>query len=142
MSIQNPKRKAPKPKVTETTGVPTPSKKRLDPLFQLFEHFLMTKSYEDSTAFTKQLAEQYIGYLDSTPAHVPFDRRSHVLEDLTQEAHEMLVKKMYGTVKASDYENSGVVMRLVEEDEFRPLEFNPQDVKPTEKPAEKPTPKR
>jgi len=157
MAIQN-KRRMVKSKVaatvqaTEPQAAPNPlplplaaaGRKRLDPLFQLFEHFLMTKSYEDSTAFTKQLAEQYIGYLDSTPAHVPFDRRVHVLEDLTQEAHEMLVKKMYGCVKASDYENRGVVMRLVEEDEFRPLEFDPQNANAvSEKPTvEKPTLKR
>ncbi len=142
MSIPNQKRKSPKSKANVSgsgTGTAGSNPKRLDPLFQLFEHFLMTRSYEDSAAFTKQLAEQYIGYLDSTPAHVPFDRRVHVIEDLTQEAHEMLVKKMYGTVKASDYQNSGVVMRLVEDD-FQALEFDPQSVKAQEKPAEKAVP--
>ncbi len=143
MSNPNQKRKAAKAKAnpsSSSTGSSNP--KRLDPLFQLFEHFLMTKSYEDAGAFTKQLAEQYIGYLDSSPAHVPFDRRVHVIEDLTVEAHEMLVKKMYGTVKPSDYQNSGVVMRLVEDDEFRALEFDPQTVKTAEKPAEAVKPKR
>ncbi len=111
----------------------------MDPLFQMFEHSLLTRSYEDSAAFTKQLAEQYIVYLDSTPAHVPFDRRANVLEDLTQEAHEMLVKKMYGCVRAADYENSGTVMRMVEDD-LRPLEFNASSA--TDKSAaEKPTSK-
>lgn len=116
------------------------NRKRLDPLFQMFEHFLLTRSYEDSAAFTKQLAEQYVSYLDSTPAHVPFDRRANVIEDLTQEAHEMLVKKMYGTVKPSDYENSGVVMRMVDDAGLSPLEFSASAAE--QKSTEKPTPKR
>ena len=140
MSSQ-PKRRS-KPQGTEKVEtVNTMNRKRLDPLFQMFEHFLLTRSYEDSAAFTKQLAEQYVSYLDSTPAHVPFDRRVHVLEDLTHEAHEMLVKKMYGTVKPSDYENSGVVMRMVDDAGVCPMEFNATTAA-EQKPAEKPTPKR
>ncbi len=137
--MQNPGPKRRQGKAPKTSPTPRLLKKRMDPLFQLFEHFLVTRSYEDSAAFTKQLAEQYLVYLDSTPAHVPFDRRQNVIEDLTQEAHEMLVKKMYGTVKSSDYENTGVVMRLVDDTDFRPLEFNPTTV--VEKPTEKPTSK-
>ncbi len=67
-----------------------------DPLLQLFEHFLVTRSYESSAQFTKQLAENYLVYLDSTIAHMPFEARQLVLEDLASEAHEMLVKRMFG----------------------------------------------
>jgi hypothetical protein len=84
----------------------------IDPLYQLFEHYLVTRSYEDTAAFTKQLAEQYLAYLDSTPAHVPFQARTGVLEDLANEAHEMLVKKMYGCVRVSDYFNYGAVVKV------------------------------
>ena len=101
------------------------NRKNLDPLFQLFEHFLMTRSYDDSAAFTKQLADQYLAYLDSTPAHVPFQNRANVLEDLVAEAHEMLVKKMYGVVVASDYENRGAVMQVEPDAEVKPLQFTP-----------------
>jgi hypothetical protein len=86
--------------------------KNIDPLYQLFEHYLVTRSYEDTAAFTKQLAEQYLAYLDSTPAHVPFTARTGVLEDLATEAHEMLVKKMFGCVRVSDYVNYGTVVKV------------------------------
>ena len=88
----------------------------IDPLFQLFEHFLVTRSYEDSAAFTKQLAEHYLAYLDTTPAHVPFEARASVLEDLEGEAHEMLVKKMYGCVNKDDYTNYGQVIEVQDEE--------------------------
>lgn len=86
--------------------------KTIDPLYQLFEHHLVTRSYDDTAAFTKQLAEQYMGYLDSTPAHVPFVARQSVLEDLSAEAHEMLVKKMYGCVRTEEYSNYGAVLKV------------------------------
>jgi hypothetical protein len=89
--------------------------KNVDPLYELFEHYLVTKSYEDSAEFTKQLAERYVAYLDSTPAHVPFATRASVIEDLTAEAHEMLVKKMYGCMRAADYMNSGKVVQVGDE---------------------------
>lgn len=92
----------------------TKKPKHIDPLFQLFEHYLVTKSYEDSKEFTKQLAERYLNYLDNTPAHVPFNVRPNLIEDLTAEAHEMLVKKMYGCMHAADYVNSGQVIRVGE----------------------------
>lgn len=87
----------------------------VDPLYQLFERSLVNRSYDDSAAFTKQLAEQYLAYLDSTPAHVPFAARASVLEDLSAEAHELLVKKMYGCVREQDYRNSGAVLRMQRE---------------------------
>jgi hypothetical protein len=96
--------------------------KNIDPLFQLFEHHLLTRSYEDSSAFTKEVAEEYLAYLDSTFAHVPMHLRAGVLDDLEQETHEMLVKKMYGCVRTTDYENYGKVIR-VSKDELDVFEF-------------------
>lgn len=87
-------------------------KKQIDPLFQLFEQYLLTRSYDDAGAFTKQLAKDYLAYLDSTPAHVPLHVRAGVLEDLEFECHEMLVKKMYGVVSANDYQNRGNVIAV------------------------------
>ncbi len=89
-------------------------KKRLliDPLYQLFEQQLVTRSYEDSAAFTKDLAKSYLAYLDSTPAHVPYESRGHLLEDLETEAHEMLVKKIYGCVRIDDHVDFGRVVRI------------------------------
>ncbi len=85
---------------------------KLDPLFELFEYYLVNKSYDDAKKFTKEVATDYISYLDSTPAHVPYCLRSQLIEDLEAEAHELLVKKMYGCVKAADYKNIGKVARV------------------------------
>jgi hypothetical protein len=104
--------------------------KNIDPLFELFEHYLLTKSYSDSAKFTKEVAGLYLAYIDSTPAHVPFHSRSHVLEDLEAETHELLVKKMYGCVRVTDYENCGRVMQIDNGEELKPFEFNREKVRP------------
>jgi len=98
-------------------------KKNIDPLFQLFEFHLLNRSHEDSAAFSKQVAGEYLTYLDSTPAHLPFHIRKSVLQDLESEAHEMLVKKMYGCVRKSDYLNYGKVVKVEESAELITLDF-------------------
>lgn len=97
----------------------------LDPLYQLFEHHLMTRSYEDSAVFTKEVAEKYIAYLDSTAAHIPLHVRASVSEDLELETHEMLVKKMYGMVQPNDYLNYGKVVRVQKGQELSTFDFVP-----------------
>ena len=68
----------------------------VDPLYQVFEHFLFTRTYEDSNAFTKEVAVQYLAYLDATAGFIPSHARKMIQEDLETEIHEMLVKKIYG----------------------------------------------
>lgn len=68
----------------------------MDPLYQVFEHFLFTRTYEDSNAFTKEVATQYLAYLDATAGFIPCHARKMIQEDLETEIHEMLVKKIYG----------------------------------------------
>jgi hypothetical protein len=97
--------------------------KSVDPLFQLFEHYLLNRSYEDSNKFTKEVAEEYMTYLDSTSAHVPFHVRSSLLEDLETETHELLVRKMYGCVRAADYVNSGTVISVRPGEDLTTFEF-------------------
>jgi len=100
-------------------------KKHVDPLYQLFEHYLLNRSYEDASKFTKEIAVEYVAYLDSTHAHVPLHVRKSVLEDLEGEAHEMLVKKMYGCVKSADYQNVGSVLKGDPSTGLAPHEFIP-----------------
>lgn len=100
-------------------------RKNVDPLFQLFEHYLLNRSYEDSTAFTKEVAEEYLAYLDSTTANIPIQNRATVLEDLESEARELLVKKMYGCVRTSDYVNAGCVMKVKRNAELESFDFEP-----------------
>ena len=84
-----------------------------DPLQQLFEHHLLTRSYDDAGAFTKEVAREYLGYIDSTLAHVPIHMRANLVEDLEAEAHEMLVKKMYGVGNEPEsFTNFGKVVRV------------------------------
>lgn len=90
--------------------------KNIDPLFQLFEHHLVNRSYEDSGAFTKEVAQAYLAYLDSTQAQIPAHIRQTILEDLESEAHEMLVKKMYGCVQKSEHHNYGRVIKIRQND--------------------------
>ncbi len=111
-----------------------PGKKRqkVDPLYQLFEHHLVSRSYEDSGKFTKDLATEYLAYIDTTLAHVPFKLRQLVTEDLEAEAHEMLVKKMYGTMKPADYVNFGGVVHVTKQDEMIWVRFTPKTKSLTE----------
>ena len=74
----------------------------VDPLYKVFEHFLFTRTYEDSGAFTKEVANQYLAYLDSTAGFIPCHARKAIQEDLETEIHEMLVKKIYGFQEASE----------------------------------------
>ncbi len=74
----------------------------VDPLYQVFEHFLFTRTYEDSNAFTKEVATQYLAYLDATAGFIPSHARKTIQEDLETEIHEMLVKKIYGFTESPD----------------------------------------
>ena len=100
-------------------------KQFVDPLYQLFEHYLLNRSYEDAAAFTKEIAAEYVAYLDASPAHVPHHVRKALLEDLEGEAHEMLVKKMYGCVKAQDYQDVGSVVNVGKKTGLEPVEYFP-----------------
>jgi len=106
----------------------------LDPLYELFEHHLMTRSYEDSSVFTKEVAEKYIAYLDSTSAHIPVHVRNTILEDLEVETQELLVKKMYGMVNPTDYQNYGKVLQAEKNKGLKVVDFFP--ALPTEEPDE------
>lgn len=106
-----------------------------DPLQQLFEHHLLNKSYEDASAFSKEVAKEYLGYIDATLAHIPIHLRPTLLEDLESEAHEMLIKKMYGVSNEVMESNFGKVSivepkkKTLKAIEFfpRPLADSPSD---------------
>jgi len=98
--------------------------KTTDPLYELFEHYLFNRSFEDSEAFAREIAEDYLSYLDSTPAHVPLHARAHLLKDLENEAHEMLVKKMYGCGPRAQKKDYGKVVE-VKKKELKSLELPP-----------------
>jgi len=115
-------------------------KPHLDPLQQLFEHHLLHKSYEDAEAFTKEVAKEYLSYIDTTLAHVPIHVRAAVIEDLESEAHEMLVKKMYGVAPANHPSNFGRVLELApNQRKLKAIDFYlpPTEHGPSEEPEER-----
>lgn len=95
----------------------------LDPMFQLFQHHMLKKSYDDSGAFSKDVAAEYLLYLNSTSAHIPFAVKAAVVEDLEAEAHEMLVKSMYGCGTPQKGHTYGKVMRVKKNTELTTYEF-------------------
>jgi len=102
------------------------SRKQNDPLQQLFEHHLLNRSYDDAAAFSKEVAKEYLGYIDTTLAHIPIHLRSSLLEDLEAEAHEMLVKKMYGVSHEVREGNFGKVTVVGPKNKsVKPVEFYP-----------------
>lgn len=119
--------------------MPKKQKKSVDPLYKLFEHFLFNRSYDDAEAFAREIAEEYLAYLDSTPAHVPFHSRLALLKDLEAEAQELLVKRMYGCIKEHDYTNYGQVMKVTKtEEKLESFELRSTDT--DSKKERKPTP--
>jgi len=103
--------------------------KNYDPLHELFEYYLLNRSHEDTGAFTKQIAKDYLSYLDSTSAYVPLHLRGSLLEDLEAEAREMLIKKMYGCANQSEHHNHGRVVEVAPKDDegFEPLQPTPTE---------------
>lgn len=99
----------------------------LDPLFQLFQHHMLKKSYEDSTAFNREVASDYILYLESTSAHIPFDFKAAVVQDLEAEAHEFLVKSMYGCETPHTSQTYGKVIKIQSHTKFSTYEFTPPE---------------
>lgn len=110
-----------------------------DPLQQLFEHHLLHKSYEDAEAFTKEVAKQYLSYIDATLAHVPIHIRSAVIEDLESEAHEMLIKKMYGVGSETENSNFGRVIELEpKRKKLKAIDFYLPSIEPESEPNHEP----
>jgi hypothetical protein len=100
--------------------------KHNDPLQQLFEHHLLNRSYDDAGAFSKEVAKEYLGYIDATLAYVPIHFRTAVLEDLETEAHEMLIKKMYGVENLPESTNFGKVIWVEpRKKSLKPIPFFP-----------------
>jgi len=101
--------------------------KNIDPLFQLFQHHMLKKSYEDSTSFSKEVVTGYIVYLESTSAHIPYNVKAAVVEDLEAETHELLVKSMYGCGSPQASRTYGKVIKVRKNTELSTYEFTPPD---------------
>ena len=101
--------------------------KNVDPLFQLFQHHMLKKSYEDSSVFNREVATEYMLYLESTSAHIPFEVKAAVLQDLEAETHELLVKSMYGCETTQPSQTYGKVIRINQNASFSTYEYTPPE---------------
>ena len=101
--------------------------KNPDPLFQLFQHHLLKKSYEDSAVFNKEVAAEYLVYLESTSAHIPVGVKATVLQDLEAETHELLVKSMYGCRIHQSSHTYGKVIKIKNNTKLSTYEFTPPE---------------
>ena len=101
--------------------------KNLDPLFQLFQHHMLKKSYEDSTLFNKEVAAEYVLYLESTSAHIPYHVKTTVIQDLEAETHELLLKSMYGCGVQQTSCTYGKVINVKNPSKLSTFEFTPPE---------------
>ncbi|MFM8315598.1 MAG: hypothetical protein ACKOA8_15055 [Deltaproteobacteria bacterium] len=101
--------------------------KNLDPLFQLFQHHMLKKSYEDSAAFSREVVSEYLVYLESTSAHIPHHVKAVVVQDLEAETHELLVKSMYGCGTPQKSQTYGKVIKVKRNLELSTYEFTPPE---------------
>lgn len=101
--------------------------KNLDPLFQLFQHHMLKKSYDDSAAFNREVAAEYLVYLESTSAHIPFSVKGAVVQDLEAETHELLIKSMYGCSIPHKSKTYGKVIHVKSTSELSTFEFSPPE---------------
>ncbi len=101
--------------------------KNLDPLFQLFQHHMLKKSYDDSAAFSREVVAEYLVYLGSTSAHIPLSFKPAVVQDLEAETHELLVKSMYGCGTPHKSETYGKVIKIKNSSKFSTFEFTPPE---------------
>ena len=78
-----------------------------DPLFILFERHLYRCSTEAiSTAeFIELVVQDYVNYLLTQGVNIPNAVRPALIEDLTEEVREMTLKKTYGSVSVSNFQD-------------------------------------
>ena len=98
--------------------------KNSDPLYHVFEYLLFSRSYDDPIELAKAIAAQYIQYLDSSQAYIVENLRQELLDELFVEAHEMLIKKMYGCVEQKFEKHYGKVMQIYQGCELVALEYH------------------
>jgi hypothetical protein len=88
---------------------------------------MLKKSYEDSASFSKEVVSGYLVYLGSTSAHIPYNVKDAVVEDLEAETHELLVKSMYGCGNPQSSHTYGKVIKVRKNTELSTYEFTPPD---------------
>jgi len=78
-----------------------------DPLYIIFERHLYRSSTEGQStqAFIDAVVQDYLSYLTTQDVHIPAKVRPALLEDLREEVREMTLKKTYGSVSVSEFQD-------------------------------------
>jgi hypothetical protein len=77
-----------------------------DPLYVIFERHLYRSSTEgvSTKAFIDAVVQDYLVYLSNMGVHIPGKVRPALVEDITEEVREMTLKKTYGSVSVSEFQ--------------------------------------
>lgn len=78
---------------------------RLDPLYVIFEQHLFNfqDSDIDRKTFLENVVAEYLVFLQKRKVLVPKVIQQQVIEELSVLVNSMLLKKIYGCLKVSDY---------------------------------------
>lgn len=98
-------------KAAKTTKKPAPKKtatRTIDPLYVIFEQHLMSFSDADSDrkAFLENVVTDYLSYLRKNNIIVPKTLEQPIIEELSAQVNTMLVKKIYGFLSITDYQDT------------------------------------
>lgn len=83
-------------------------KQQLDPLYVIFEQhlFQFSDADEDRKTFIHSVVHDYLGFLKKQNISVPRPLEQPIVDELSSLVHTMLVKKIYGCLSISDYQDT------------------------------------
>jgi hypothetical protein len=78
---------------------------QLDPLYVIFEQHLFNFQDPDvdRKTFIGNVIKEYISHLRKLNISIPKSLEGPVVEELAEQVHNMLVKKIYGCLSIADY---------------------------------------
>lgn len=82
--------------------------KSIDPLYVIFEQHLFnfTDPDSDRKTFITAVVSDYLGYLRKNNVIIPKTLEQPIHEELGTQVNTMLVKRIYGCLKISDYQDT------------------------------------
>jgi len=85
----------------------TTKQAKVDPLFTIFEQHLFHSQNEeiDRQSFVLGVVNEYVSYLRKLNIAVPAHLEKFIVEELSLQVSQMLVKKIYGYLSIKDYQS-------------------------------------
>jgi len=84
----------------------------LDPLYVIFEKYLFDFPYDNIDYFVASVVNEYLDYLKERQVHVPDNKKKLLINDLSDEVHQMLIKRIHGCLNLQDYQSNGQITKL------------------------------